>query len=382
MVDMPSLRCAIIALALAVAGLSSCAPANPQQPQDWELCIDESLVHLERRLRACTAIIETPGETARRLARAYCSRGGAYVHNGEANRAVADFDEAVRYEPDAADQYLCRGNGYSAAGDYDRAVSDYSQAIRIAPHYGPPYANRGDAYYDKRDFDRAIADYDQAIGIEAKASRYDHRGEAHRAKDDLDRAIADYDEAIQLDSRYVRARYNRASAFIAKGDLDRAMADLNEAVRLDPTGAYPFANRGRAYFFDAKYDAAASDFARAVAAQPHYATNPIWLYLARARLGDQSAAAALEANSKNLKQTEWPYPVIELFLGRRTPEAALAAATTPDQNCEAQFYVGEWYVLHKADSAALQSFQAAIDACVRTFIEYQGARAEINHLRQ
>jgi tetratricopeptide (TPR) repeat protein len=378
---MSALRRAIIIATVAVASLSPCAAESLQQSQVWKACLDESLRDIEGKISACTAIVETPGATPRQLAKAFCARGGAYEHNGQIDRAVADYDQAVHYEPEAADQYLCRGNGYSARRDHDRAIADYSQAIRIAPNYGPPYSNRGLAYYLKREFDRAIADYDQAIRLEPTSHRYDYRGEAYRAKGDLDHAIADYDKAIQLDSNYVPARYNRATAYIAQGDHDRAMADLNEAVRLDPRGAYPFANRGRAYFFVAKYEAAASDFARAEAAQPHYANNAIWLYLARARIGDHAAAAELRADATKLKQSDWPYPMIELFLGDRTPEAALAAATGPEQFCEAQFYVGEWYVLRKEDKAALQAFERAVDACQKTYFEYLGARAELSHLR-
>jgi tetratricopeptide (TPR) repeat protein len=377
-----SLRRAIINAAFALTTLSSCAPENSQQSQDWKLCIDESGINIERRIMACNAIIETPGATPRRLAKAYCARGSAYEHNRQIDRAIADYDQAVHYEPDVADQYLCRGNGYSARGEQDRAIGDYSQAIRIDPNYAPPYSNRGLAYYLKGDFDRAIADYDEAIRLEPTSHRYDYRGESYRAKGDLDRAITDYDKAIQLDSSYVPARYNRASAYAAKGDQDRAMVGLNEAVRLDPAGGYPFANRGRAYFFVAKYDAAASDFAQAEAAQPHYAINAIWLYLARARTGDHAAAAELQTNAKELKETDWPYPMIELFLGGRTPEAALAVATGPGQSCEAQFYVGEWYVLRRENKTALQAFEVARDTCVRTYFEYQGARAELSHLRQ
>ena len=352
-----------------------------RQSQDWEVCIDESFVNIERRIEACTSIIETKGETARRLARAYCSRAGVYDYNGQPDRAIADYDEGVKVEPDVADQYLCRGNGYSARGEHDRAISDYSRAIGLEPNYGNPYNNRGLAYYAKRDFDRAIADFDAAIRREPKPDRYDNRGEAYRAKGDLDRAIAEYDRAIKLDPEYVRARYGRASAYSLKGDHDHEMADLDEAVRLDPNGGYPFANRGRAHFYAANFDAAASDFARAVAAQPHYTSNAIWLYLSLARLGDQAAAAELETNAKELVQTDWSYSIVELFLGHSAPETALSAASGLDQQCEAQFYVGEWHVLHQDQRAALQYFEAALDRCAKSYFEYQGARAELGHLR-
>jgi hypothetical protein len=74
--------------------------------------------------------------------------------------------------------------------------------------------------------------------------------------------------------------------------------------------------------------------------------------------------------------------MIALLLGDRTPEAALAAATGPEQSCETQFYVGEWYVLHNENKAALQALEIARDICQKTYFVYQGAQAELSHLKQ
>jgi tetratricopeptide (TPR) repeat protein len=40
--------------------------------------------------------------------------------------------------------------------DFDKALADYEQAIRINPGYAPTYYNRGLAYFERRDYDRAI----------------------------------------------------------------------------------------------------------------------------------------------------------------------------------------------------------------------------------
>ena len=77
---------------------------------------------------------------------------------------------------------------------------------------------------------------------------------------------------------------------------------------------------------------------------------------------------------------DWPVAVIELLLGGRTAEATLAAASTPAQQCEAQFYVGEWKLLHDDKAGATAAWQAAMDSCPRSFIERKGARAELKRL--
>src|SRR5438093_13657838 len=42
--------------------------------------------------------------------------------------------------------FLNRGNAYSTKGDYDRAIQDFDQAIRLNPNYVPAFFNRGNAY--------------------------------------------------------------------------------------------------------------------------------------------------------------------------------------------------------------------------------------------
>jgi tetratricopeptide (TPR) repeat protein len=72
----------------------------------------------------------------------------------------------------------------------DRAISDYSQAIRLDPNYGVAYSNRGKAYYLKHDYDRAISDFDKAIQLDLKSAvGYYNRGSAYDLKGDDDQAI-------------------------------------------------------------------------------------------------------------------------------------------------------------------------------------------------
>jgi lipoprotein NlpI len=57
-----------------------------------------------------------------------------------------------------------------------------------------------------------------------------------------------------------------------------------------------------------------------------------------------------------------------------------AAATTPAQTCEAQFYVGEWKLLRGDKAGATAAWQAAADSCPRSFTERKGASAELKRL--
>ena len=82
-----------------------------------------------------------------------------------------------------------------------------------------------------------------------------------------------------------------------------------------------------------------------------------------------------------MKSKDWPYPVIEMYRGQRLPEEVLSAANSPEERCEAQFYVGEWHLLRGDNGAAATVLQAATVICPKNFDEYAGALAELKRLK-
>jgi tetratricopeptide (TPR) repeat protein len=58
-----------------------------------------------------------------------------------------------------------RGTVYFEKGDMDKAIAEYSQSIRINPNDPDPYKLRGMAYFQKKDIDRTIADFEAALRL-------------------------------------------------------------------------------------------------------------------------------------------------------------------------------------------------------------------------
>jgi hypothetical protein len=107
----------------------------------------------------------------------------------------------------------------------------------------------------------------------------------------------------------------------------------------------------------------------------------LFRYISRARLGE-NAASELEANASRLKTKEWPYAVIELYLGKRLPDATLAAASKPEEECEVNFYIGEWHILQSRPADAEPLLRKAAEACPKPYIQYGAAQAELKRLNQ
>jgi tetratricopeptide (TPR) repeat protein len=94
---------------------------------------------------------------------AYNARALAYFGKGDRDRALRDFDEAIRINPKGADYFVGRGDIYRDRGDNERAVRDYDDAVRINPkNWYASYA-RGLADYNMGQTDRALRDADEAI---------------------------------------------------------------------------------------------------------------------------------------------------------------------------------------------------------------------------
>ena len=91
--------------------------------------------------------------------------------------------------------------------------------------------------------------------------------------------------------------------------------------------------------------------------------------------------AELEANAGRLKTKEWPYAVIELYLGKRSPTATLDAAVNPGDRCEAQFYIGQWHVLKASKAEAETALKVAVETCAKNLVEYAAAIAELKRLK-
>src|SRR6266536_5107240 len=144
--------------------------------------------------------------------------------------------------------YLWRALHLREAGELDRAISDYDSAIRLDPSRSSAYHERGSVFHTKGDYQRAIADYSEAIRLDTRnANAFNNRALAYRKLGDLDRAIRDYDASIRVEPNNPRAYGNRGVAYAARGDYDRAIADLSEAIRLDPHDPDIFKDRGAVY---------------------------------------------------------------------------------------------------------------------------------------
>ena len=309
----------------------------------------------DAKIIGCTALIQAGQDTTENLSVIYNNRGTAYDDKGDYDRAIQDFNEAVRLDPNAESAYYGRGYAYKKKGDYDRAIQDFNEAIHLNPNFERAYYDRGNAYIDKGDFDRAIQEFNEAIRLNSKdANAYNNRGVAYHRKGDYDHAILDYNQAIRLNSNFTSAYSSRGDAYFAMSNLTAAVGDYECTISAAPSSSAAV-----------------------------HAVLMLHLIMKRQRHDDAQQLARVAA-AANL--SKWPGPVLKLDLGQMTADEVMVAAAHADadsqkwQVCEANYFTGEDALLHHQRTTALARLKAARDACPKGDPDYGAALAELKRL--
>jgi tetratricopeptide (TPR) repeat protein len=154
----------IVVAALAAALLTT--PGHAELSQSLPICKGDDLdAGPERRIKVCTAIIESPQETPDVRATAYFHRALAWRVLDNLQRAIADFTEAIGLNPRYGAAYGWRGRLLVDKGEYDRAVANYTEALKVFPDDDGYFGNRGYAQFYRADFPASAADLHRAIEL-------------------------------------------------------------------------------------------------------------------------------------------------------------------------------------------------------------------------
>jgi serine/threonine-protein kinase len=148
---------------------------------------------------------------------------------------VAGLTAAIAREPNKADNYVERAALYFEEKDYDRALADYEQALRLAPDNADAHFGRGCVRLERDENDLALADFSEVIRLAPEAAEaYISRGGIYADREEYGPALADFNEALRLDPRSADSHVGRGRALRDTKDYDGAVADFRQAIRLEP----------------------------------------------------------------------------------------------------------------------------------------------------
>ena len=119
---------AALILLLALPTESSAAPEASQfqgKLRNVELCNGVDRSSTEPQIKGCTALIRSGKETTLVLAIAHTNRGNAYAAKGDFDRAISDYDLAIKYNSSFSKPFNNRGVAFLKTGNYDGAMQGF-----------------------------------------------------------------------------------------------------------------------------------------------------------------------------------------------------------------------------------------------------------------
>lgn len=201
------------------------------------------------------------------------TRGYIFASIGEYQKAVGDYDAALRVNHDVPILYTLRSFSQRRLRRFDEALADCDFALKLAPRDPTTFWCRAATYGDKREFDLALADYKVALDIAPNnADIYVDRAYLYKQKGDLDSALIDIEKALTLSpSDLLKAHALRAEIFARKKQFDDAIKEGSYIVRQHGDSSFGYNIRAWSLFMKGDYDKASEDIEVGINLDPKYA---------------------------------------------------------------------------------------------------------------
>ncbi len=92
--------------------------------------------------------------------------GASHLNTGKPEKALEDFNRAIKIKPQVAAGYLGRANTLQILGRYEESIEDYDITLEINPKLANAYINRASAYSHLGEYEKAITDYEKGLELD------------------------------------------------------------------------------------------------------------------------------------------------------------------------------------------------------------------------
>lgn len=166
---------------IATAALLATAPASAASitvlggglAEDCYHAAESPETHLQS-IAVCTSALHDEALTIDNRAATLVNRGILYVHKGDLDSGIADYDAALKVKPDLAEAYVDRGAALTLQKHYNAALADFDKGLALGPrepeiaHYNRAYVrevmgNIRGAYLDYKKAVELVPDFQLAI---------------------------------------------------------------------------------------------------------------------------------------------------------------------------------------------------------------------------
>ena len=145
------------------------------------------------------------------------------------------WSDTVKKSQDYVDVYNNLALAYASQGQWDKAIAEYQTALRLKPDYADAHNNIGVIYHSQGKLDKALAEYQTALRLNPDyVDAHNNIGVIYQSQGQLDKAIAEYQIVSGLKPDKIEAHFNLGVIYQSQGQWDKAIAEYQTALRLNP----------------------------------------------------------------------------------------------------------------------------------------------------
>jgi tetratricopeptide (TPR) repeat protein len=202
--------------------------------------------------------------------------GRELAKQGRAEEALAEFEAALKLDPNSKLARLGSGALKARLDRLDEALSDFKEVLRLDPMNVQAHLRSSRVLILKKEMDKAQEYVESALRIDPKAPLgYLLLGYIYLSRKDLTKAKEHFSKTLALSPRLVRARIQMALALRGEGKLSEALAQLNAAVRVEPDNDKVHDSLGKLHLVRKDFVASREAFDKAIALRPESEKNNI-----------------------------------------------------------------------------------------------------------
>ena len=223
---------------------------------------------------------------------AHYNLGIAYLEAGQYNRAIPEFESAIKLDPDFIGAHCALCRAYLQQDELENAGIAITTALKLDANHQPALLLRGmitDAYYDRgkthlddSGYTEAVAAFQKAIELDAdlggssqgagseKTHIHVHLGAAYIGMKAYPQAIAALERALTQDADLVDAHYHLGYAYVEQGEHDKAIPHLDRAIVIAPHLKRAHYHLARAYRALGNLEAATNALTETLRLDPNY----------------------------------------------------------------------------------------------------------------
>ncbi len=207
----------------------------------------------------------------------YLARGGAYEKLEKYAECYDDYEKARVFDERDVNVLYLLGRVCNKMAKYDEALMHLNMATLIAKRESKLYPLKVITLINLKRYDRALQASDTALMFKQDEINLYQRGLAFESLQNYRRAKEDYKKAISKNRKYIPSRLGMARLLIKGNNLEEAMEHCNYLIELDDKNTAAFAMRSNIYKAQLNYPNAINDISRNILIEPdvasHYATR-------------------------------------------------------------------------------------------------------------